>query len=194
LILTILTLSTCAMGAQEARDKHMNGHFLKNLPDEDCMSELDARYADFNKEQAEVYLHMMRTGSELVSRVEDYLSQFGLSSGRMSILMILNTNEGCQKTPAEIADRCGVTRATVTRLVDGLVADGHIERLEDPNDRRSNPIRLTESGQQLLDSLLPGYFRGIGEIFSPLGKAESTEFIRLLDKLHDHLNKRTEML
>ena len=50
-------------------------------------------------------------------------------------------------TQVEIANRIGIERATLTRMLDTLEADGLIERLADPADRRTKRIRLTKAGE-----------------------------------------------
>jgi DNA-binding MarR family transcriptional regulator len=166
----------------------MNGFFLKNLPDRTCLEQMAERYSEMDADSAEVYLHFLRLGSDVGNRITDYLAGHHLSAGRMSVLMMLNSCPEESKTPGELAERCGVTAATISRLVDGLIKDGHIERVPDPGNRRVSPIRMTESGRFHLEGLLPGYFRKVRGIFSALNPSERTTFLKLLNKLQNDLN------
>ncbi|MEX0332799.1 MAG: MarR family winged helix-turn-helix transcriptional regulator [Puniceicoccaceae bacterium] len=168
----------------------MNGFFLRNLPDRECLDEMAQRYPEMDADASEVYLHFMRLGSEVGSRVADYLAQYDLSTGRMSILMMLNSCPDEQRNPGELAERCGVTPATVTRLIDNLIKDGHIERVVNPDNRRVSPVRLTTSGKAFLEKLLPGYFSEIVNDFGPLSATERKTFLTLLLKLQNHLNDK----
>lgn len=166
----------------------MNGFFLKNLPDRACLDEMAERYPEMDADASEVYLHLMRLGSEMGTRISDYLGGHGLSPGRMSILMMLNSCPEEARNPGELAERCGVTPATVSRLIDNLVKDGHIERIPDPENRRVSPVRLTAEGKACLEGLLPGYFSQIAQNFGPLSAAERTSFLSVMQKLQNHLN------
>jgi DNA-binding MarR family transcriptional regulator len=63
----------------------------------------------------------------------------------------------------ELARHLGVGLATVTGIVDRVVAQGLAARREDPNDRRIRRVELTEAGRRLtaeiLDAGAAGYRR-----------------------------------
>jgi DNA-binding MarR family transcriptional regulator len=54
----------------------------------------------------------------------------------------------------ELARRTGVSLATLTGIVDRLVAQGLVTRGEDPDDRRVRRIELTPAGRDLTDGVL----------------------------------------
>jgi MarR family transcriptional regulator for hemolysin len=58
-----------------------------------------------------------------------------------------------ESTQVEIASRIGIERATLTRMLDTLEADGLVERLADPSDRRTKRIRLTSAGLAALEEI-----------------------------------------
>lgn len=58
-----------------------------------------------------------------------------------------------EATQVELANRIGIERATITRMLDSLEADGLIERLADPADRRTKRIRLTSAGETALQDI-----------------------------------------
>jgi DNA-binding MarR family transcriptional regulator len=54
----------------------------------------------------------------------------------------------------ELAQMMGVSPATMTGIVDRLVAAGHVTRREDPKDRRVRRIELTAEGTALMDDMM----------------------------------------
>lgn len=54
-------------------------------------------------------------------------------------------------TPGELAEIENVQRPTITRVVTRLAEAGLIERREDPEDRRSSLISVSEAGHRYLD-------------------------------------------
>jgi DNA-binding MarR family transcriptional regulator len=90
------------------------------------------------------------------------------------------------RTPAELADAAGVTRATMTGLVDTLERDGFVKREPDPADRRTISVRLTPKGEKFLGELLPGHFKLISELMAPLSESERKTLVRLLGKVQEH--------
>ena len=55
--------------------------------------------------------------------------------------------------PARIAERIGMTRGAITRLADRLLAKALIERRDNPQDGRSQLLRLSETGRALVPEL-----------------------------------------
>lgn len=49
-----------------------------------------------------------------------------------------------------LADRLGVTKQAVGPLVDDLEAEGVVERVDDPDDRRAKLVRWTAKGRRAL--------------------------------------------
>jgi DNA-binding MarR family transcriptional regulator len=87
------------------------------------------------------------------------------------------------RTPAELAEVAGVTRATMTGLVDTLERDGLVNREPDPQDRRMMSVNLTPKGHHLITDVLPNHFKMMGGMMSPLSEAERKVLVRLLAKI-----------
>lgn len=109
------------------------------------------------------------------------LAPHGLSEGRFVLLFLLDAGEGL--APHVLAERAGVTRATVTGLLDGLARDGLIERRADPHDRRALRIHLTDQGKQRARRVFDTHTRWIASLFGGLTAGERTQLATLLDKV-----------
>ena len=72
----------------------------------------------------------------------------GVSAPRLSALSVLVF--GGPRTIGELAGIEGVTPPTMTRLVAAMVADGLIDRREDPADRRVVRVEASATGRSLL--------------------------------------------
>src|SRR4051812_28434291 len=106
---------------------------LKDLPRYECLLEAAREFPDLDPSATEVFLHVLRTGDEAFRVSVDNLARHEITDGRFGVLMALWGN--CQRagkesplSPAEIAERTGVTRATVTGLVDTLERSGLVAR------------------------------------------------------------------
>jgi DNA-binding MarR family transcriptional regulator len=63
---------------------------------------------------------------------------------------LLLIEAGRASTPREVAGALGVSRTTVTGLIDRLEIDGLITRSIDPEDKRSFALNLTEKGKLMV--------------------------------------------
>ncbi len=169
---------------------------LKDLPRYECLLEAARVYPELDPSAAEAYLHLLRTADEVNALAEAGFGAHGISHGRFGVLMLLwrasaprdgarsPTGEPCgPRTPAGLAEAAGVTRATMTGLVDTLVRDGFVERRADPTDRRMQLVRLTPKGERFLNRMLPGHFAEVSDLLRDLRPAELKTLVRLLGKV-----------
>ena len=156
---------------------------LKDVPRYECLLKAAEKYPTLNPSAAEAFLHLLRTGDAVFAAEAEYLARHEVSQGRFTVLMLLNRCAEQPSTPAELADEAGVTRATMTGLVDTLVKDGLVARKNDSADRRTVLVKLTRSGRKLLDRMLHGYFASVTKMMQPLNSAERKQLVTLLQKI-----------
>jgi DNA-binding MarR family transcriptional regulator len=87
----------------------------------------------------------------------------------------------------ELSEALSVPVSTATRMVDWQVANGYVERLSDPDDRRIVRLGLTPVGRRLLrtlDAFLKERIEGVLRRF-PAG--ERDQIIALIRRLVDVL-------
>ncbi len=169
---------------------------LKDLPRYECLLEGAKEFPALDPSACEAFLHLLRTGDEVFSVAERNLANHNISHGRFGVLMLLwgssqrrgeaPAQSGCMagpRTPAELADAAGVTRATMTGLVDTLERDGFVRREPDPDDRRMMSVRLTPKGEAFLHELLPTHFQIMAKLMAPLSETERKTLVALLTKI-----------
>jgi DNA-binding MarR family transcriptional regulator len=78
--------------------------------------------------------------------------ELNLTMPQLKVMLILATRGGAGGQ--ELVSVLGVTLATMTGIVDRLVAANLVTRREDPTDRRVRRIDLTDTGRQLMDRLV----------------------------------------
>jgi len=179
---------------------------LKDIPRYECLIEASKEFPDLDPSAVEAFLHLLLTGDDVFAVSERNLSEHGISHGRFGVLMLLwrggqprarNAKDDCMdgpRTPAELADAAGVTRATMTGLIDTLERDGLVKREPDPNDRRMMSVVLTTKGEKFLLKFLPGHFKLISSLMARLSEAERKALVGLLAKVQQHAtNLRAEL-
>ncbi|HSL59104.1 MAG TPA: MarR family winged helix-turn-helix transcriptional regulator [Acidimicrobiales bacterium] len=90
-----------------------------------------------------------RAAARLARVVENALGEVEMSLPQYRMLVFLA--EGGSAAASALAGKLGVSRPSVTALVDGLVAKGLVERQPDPSDRRRVSHAVTEAGLAALD-------------------------------------------
>jgi DNA-binding MarR family transcriptional regulator len=157
--------------------------FLRDLPKYETLLVYARRYPDVDPSAVEIYLFFLRVASDALAATELNLARHGISQARFTVLALLNRDPAIGLNPADIASRAGVTRATITGLLDGLEEDAFIRREDSQLDRRRCHIRLTEKGRAFLDAIMPDHFRLIGGIMASLSEEERSSLNEFLEKI-----------
>ncbi len=80
-----------------------------------------------------------------------------------------------------------VTGGNVTGVTDQLVADGYVERVPDPQDRRSLIVRLTPQGREQFLAMATEHEGWLVEMFRGFESAHRDTLYELLGRLRLHL-------
>lgn len=153
---------------------------LRDLPTPEVLNKFAERYPDADVTAIASFLNLLRIATELSLALDACLSKHDLLQGRWWVLILLMREENLSSTPSLLAEKTGVTRATMTGLIDSLEQSGLVVRLFDKADRRSVIIKLTEAGQAKLDVVMPDYYRRLRQCMHGLDGAKREELNQIL--------------
>ena len=164
---------------------------LQDIPKYENIRAQAAKYPELEPSSAAAFVLLLRVASDMLAATDEYLAQHQLSQGRWIVMMLLYraAGDGPGATtrgtlnPCELASKAGVTRATMTGLLDGLERSGHIERITVEQDRRMFDVSLTPQGKSFLEGVMPGYFRLVRKLMGGLSEDEREHLITLATKL-----------
>ena len=129
---------------------------------------------------------LRQLGSLISAELDRSVRRQGFSSAAFNVLRVLQESGG-SAAPHEISDQLGVSRATVTGLLDALERRRLVRRVRHAGDRRMLRIEITGRAGALLTEMLPEHNRAVGRIFAGLGATEQQQLVSLLDRLQVHL-------
>lgn len=138
---------------------------------------------DFERGSLEAYLLLLSVTDEVREIASAKLSCHGLGEGRITVLVLLLENQPEPLSHSQLADLLGITKGSITGLVDGLEHDGLVQRCEAPEDRRTRLIAITPAGLAVVNQYLPKKIRGIERLMAGLTPAERKTLAALLLKL-----------
>jgi len=156
---------------------------LRDVPKYENIRAAAARYPELEPASGAAFVLLLRVASDMLAATDDYLARFSLSQGRFVVMMLLYRVQDLPMNPCVLADKAGVTRATMTGLLDGLEREGYIARETAALDRRMLEVKLTAKGKKFLEGVMPGYFKLIRQRMVGLSTAEKEQLIGLLTKL-----------
>ncbi len=153
---------------------------LRDLPTPEILGKFAERYPDADVTAIASFLYLLRVATDLSLALDTCLSKHDLLQGRWWVLILLMREESMTSTPSILADKLGVSRATVTGLLDGLEQSGLVTRVFAKEDRRSVNIQLTAAGQAKLDIVMPDYYRRLRQCMQSLDEEKRVQLQQLL--------------
>ncbi len=157
---------------------------LKDLPDKEILGRFAKRYPQADVTAVLSFLKILQVGTDLSLALNQYLARYDLLQGRWWVLILLMREPYNRATPSQLAAQSGVSRATMTGLLDGLLKEQLIRREHAIHDRRQIEIKLTAAGQAKLDAVMPGYYQRVADMMSALDNTRLESMMDALTILH----------
>lgn len=136
---------------------------------------------------------MIETFSAIGERIERELESYGLGSSSFEVLVRLARSEGHRLRMTELAAQSTLTNSGLTRVVDRLERQGHVERVPCSTDRRGWFAALTDAGLSKLAEVLPAHLATVSGSFTEvLDPEELDAFLLALRKLRSVVRPGSE--
>jgi DNA-binding MarR family transcriptional regulator len=114
----------------------------------------------------------------------ELVAEHGITTRDYEVLLYLAQADEHRLAMSALAERTMLTRSGITRLVDGLVAAGMIERVACPKDARVSYAALTDSGYDELRKAGCSHVASIHRLFlEHFSPAEIEQLAALLSRL-----------
>ncbi len=128
-----------------------------------------------------------RTARRVKQYAQTSFSSHGIDLTVDQWTVIKTLYEAKDLTHKEIADECGKDQPTMTRIIDLLLKKGLVMRVENPNDRRSLHIQLTQMGNEQVEKLAPLVKEFRMKAWENLTDEDFQHFTRILNKIYSNL-------
>jgi len=115
-----------------------------------------------------------------------YLKERGLSMSQIGALFLIHRGNS---SVSEIADDLGITNAAASQMLERMLQQEFILRLEDPSDRRVRQIMLTDKGRQVIRESLAARQGWLDNLVQVLSDAEKEQINTSLNILIDKANQ-----
>lgn len=122
---------------------------------------------DLDTSPMEVIGRVLRVAHLADARIRPVLRRTGLDRGAFDVLATLRrAGHPYRLTPTVLYQELVLTSGAVTHRVDALARAGLVERVPDPNDRRSSLVALTGRGRAVVDDAMAAHMRCEAEMIA----------------------------
>ncbi|MBC8469663.1 MAG: MarR family transcriptional regulator [Planctomycetes bacterium] len=142
----------------------------------------------------EALLNIYYSASCLKKKAGEFLRPFGLTDVQFNLMMLLKyqseQDEGLSQ--AQLSSMMLVNRANITSLIDRMEKADLVIRTPAPSDRRSNIVKLTGRGKELLAEIEPRYTKEVKRIMAALKLNEQKTVIEMLERIRGNVSGLNE--
>jgi DNA-binding MarR family transcriptional regulator len=154
------------------------------------MDRVDKITAQWNRERPELTTvpmgligRLRRVAAHMTREMEKTFAAHGLTDAGFDVLATLRRSGAPYAlSPGALLATMMITSGTMTNRIDQLEKAGLVERIQNPDDRRSVTIRLTESGLATIDAAVTDHVATQVRITSGLSPEENAVLDGLLRK------------
>jgi len=148
---------------------------------------LEGRVASDDHQSLKVWLRLLSCSTQIETEIRKRLrAEFSMTLARFDYLAQLHRHPGGLRMSA-LSRFLMVTGGNVTGLTDELEKEGLVERLAEPDDRRSYRVSLTKKGSKLFERIASVHEAWVISIFAGMTPPQKSQLLDLLGRLRVQL-------
>lgn len=124
-----------------------------------------------------------RIAFDLRRQSEEVAEGLGITSWQGRVLAMLSTERDAPLIQRDITHRGGMPPASVTRLLNGMEADGLLERRTDPSNNRIKTLHILPRGREILAQYRADTDAYAASLLSSLSDDEQSTLLELLHRV-----------
>lgn len=133
------------------------------------------------KENLKALTILLRASRSVEKVLKQDIASYNLNPSEFGVLEYLY-HKGNQPM-ANLCKRLLMANSSMTYVVDNLVSEGYVEKVENKEDKRSNFVKLTKKGEDYIKTIFPSHEEKIDKIFSLLTPEEVKTLSESLKKI-----------
>lgn len=163
--------------------------FIQTLPThEELKQSASELYPEIEADSLYTHLLFRKVATDLEVKFDNFFAQYQLSPGRYTLLIILRKAPG-GLMPSELAQKVGVTQATISGLINSLEKAELVARETHSKDGRAFVIKLTTKGHALIKTIAPEYYSRLMDFWGQFQESEKSQLKASLDRMISNMDK-----
>lgn len=138
---------------------------------------------DFGPLATLIGYRIRRAYGRVFQSFNDLFAPLNMAFGQYSVLMLIALNPGLSQMT--LADVGRIDRSTIVPIIDRFVRMGWVRRTRLRQDRRRYSLRVTPTGQAVLDEARPLIATHEEQLVRSLSSAERVQLLELLAQVSD---------
>ena len=125
---------------------------------------------------------LIKASRQLRNKLDKALKEFNITAAQFSVINQIKASEK-PITAAEIAERLGSDRPTISGIINRLEKKGIVLKAYNPEDKRSSYLKIDKSFYQLVDDITRITDELTVDIFSIYTEEEANQLMNMMNQL-----------
>ena len=153
------------------------------IPTKQELEHYAEKMPEINPSSIIAMLTVKQAANEIQHEILDVLQKkYQLSEGKLRVMIILHQQKN-SISPSFLAQKTGVTKATISIMLKRMQRDVLVELISSSEDGRAKKIRLSPKGRAMMDKILPDHYLRVSRLMGKLNSEEQQQLIYLLQKI-----------
>jgi MarR family transcriptional regulator, multiple antibiotic resistance protein MarR len=122
-----------------------------------------------------------RTRKTMIQKIDAELEPLDVSAAQWIVILLVG--DGAASSAAGLCELLTYDPGAMTRLLDRLESKGIVRRLRSPEDRRTMPLELTDSGKALYPKILAAMVDVSNRLLHGFSRAEVSQLESYLRRM-----------
>jgi len=144
-----------------------------------------------NEETNRLIVQVFRLNGQLISTADDLVFKFGLTGARWQVLGAIAQAQ-VPETVSCLARNMGLTRQSVQRIVNEMVAEDMLELSDNPHHKRAKLVTMTRKGEKAFQSALELQGPWVKGLSAGISKKRLVDAIDVLQTIGKRLEEQKE--
>ena len=141
-----------------------------------------------SKQRLRLWLRMLRATRFLEGELRERLRrEMDTTLPRFDVMAALDRAKS-PMTMTELSRYLMVSNGNVTGIIERLVEDGLVTRIQKEGDRRTSMVKLTKTGEKTFTDMASAHERWVNDLLSPIDRDDTADMIDILTRF-DHAKR-----
>lgn len=143
-----------------------------------------------NKETNDLIIEVFKLNGQLLSTADKLISKFGLTGARWQAMGAIVRSDS-PETVARLARSMGLTRQSVQRVVNDMVAEGMLDFRDNPHHQRAKLVVLTKKGEGIFEAALKLQVPWVEALSKGISKKRLEDAREVMEIIRKRLEKQS---
>ena len=152
---------------------------------------MDLENVLLNEETNRLIVQVFRLNGQLISTADNLVSKFGLTGARWQVLGAIAQSQ-VPETVSRLARNMGLTRQSVQRIVNEMVAEDMLQLSDNPHHKREKLLTMTGKGEKAFQAALELQGPWVKDLSAGISKKRLVDALDVLQIIGKRLERQKE--